>query len=350
MELKSKLILGSINYFLILIITSTGIGLGMHQDTLINPTEISLEELLETEIVPINVMGSHIHFAGEWMVGYKKMNMVKEGFLNENNSINNDTIFRSYTVAPTKMSVEMDMLEIMYGWNDRLTLMAMLSYEKKSMNHLREDESTYTTRSSGIGDVQLMGHYLFHQQYPYWLAFMLSMSLPTGSIDQKDNIMGEMKKLPYSMQLGLGSVSLIPGMNYIYQAEKFVFGFHSMGTFPISENANEYKLGNQYHLTGWVNRFLYDWLSFTAIMDGRIFSPIIGSDLDLNVNMVPTADTANSGGRIIALKLGMNTFQNNGKFKGNRLELEFGFPLYQSVNGFQLGIKNTWSIGWQRTF
>lgn len=351
MELKYKMISPLNKNSLILFLIVLGVGMGMHQDTLINPTEISIEELLETEIVPINVMGSHIHFAGDWMLGYKKMNMVMEDNYQEGNPIGTDKIYSNYKVAPTRMQVEMDMIEIMYGWNDRLTLMAMLSHQKKSMSHSPENEPTFTTRSSGIGDLQIMGHYLFHQQYPHWLVFMLSLGLPTGSIDEKDkNIMGNLITLPYSMQLGSGSTALIPGINYIYQNEKIVFGFHSMGTFSLSENANGYKLGNQFHLIGWVNRFLYDWLSITARMDGRIISPIIGSNPELDPAMVPTADIANSGGRIYTFKLGLSAFKKQGYFKGNRMEVEYGVPLNQSFNGIQLGIKNSWSIGWQWTF
>ena len=33
-------------------------------------TEMSLEDLLDTEVTLIDVFGSHTHFADEWMVGY----------------------------------------------------------------------------------------------------------------------------------------------------------------------------------------------------------------------------------------------------------------------------------------
>ncbi len=41
--------------------------------------ELTLEELLEVQVIPVNVMGSHIHAKGEWMIGLQFMNMDMEG-------------------------------------------------------------------------------------------------------------------------------------------------------------------------------------------------------------------------------------------------------------------------------
>ena len=42
-------------------------------------TELSLEELAEIDVVSINVLGTHTHLAGEWMIGYRSMFMDMDG-------------------------------------------------------------------------------------------------------------------------------------------------------------------------------------------------------------------------------------------------------------------------------
>ena len=69
-------------------------------------------------------------------------------------------------VAPTKMTMEMHMLGVMYAANDDLTFMGMLPYVRLSMDHITRMGVKFTTDSEGIGDVKLSALYRLDRDYP----------------------------------------------------------------------------------------------------------------------------------------------------------------------------------------
>lgn len=74
---------------------------------------------------------------------------------------------------------------------------------------------------------------------------------------------------------------------------------------------------------------------------------INGLDPNLNPMMVITADTANSGGNFVNSGVGFNIYVPNGPLKDVRIGFEFGYPLYQDLNGIQLKTNETVTFGLQ---
>ena len=310
-------------------------------------TELSLEELMELEIIPTNVMGIHIHRADEWMLGYKFRFMRMDGNRDGTDRKSEDDVLQDFMVAPTDMTMEMHMVEVMYGVTDDLTLMVLLPYKRLSMDHIIRIGARFTTESEGIGDVQAMGHYSLYRSDPHWFILFSSLSFPTGSIDEKDDTpAGLDQKLPYPMQLGSGTFGLIPGITYLGQTDNWNWGAHVMGNIRLGENSNDYTLGNRYHLTTWETHKLTDWLSTRVRIYGHIWGNIDGADPDLNSAMVPTADPDRRGGKRIDLLLSLDFYV----FKGYWSSIESGLPIYQSLNGPQLETDWRLSTGWQWTF
>lgn len=91
-------------------------------------------------------------------------------------------------------------------------------------------------------------------------------------------------------------------------------------------------------------------MSFSARIEGLSVDKIRGSDLSLNPDMVSTADTNNSGGTHINSGIGVNTYISKGSLKNLRFGFEFGYPLYQNLNGIQLKMKETITLGAQYLF
>ncbi len=102
---------------------------------------------------PIGVMGDHTHREGEWMVSYRFMTMRMEGLLNGSSSISPQQVLRGFMVTPTEMDMSMHMLGLMVAPNDDVTVMLMLPFVNKSMDHLTRRGGTFTTSSNGLGDV-----------------------------------------------------------------------------------------------------------------------------------------------------------------------------------------------------
>src|SRR5665213_1043066 len=64
---------------------------------------------------PIGVMTDHIHAKGEWSLTYSFMNMQMQGNLMGAKKVNDDELFQTYAMAPSKMTMQMHMLMGMYG-------------------------------------------------------------------------------------------------------------------------------------------------------------------------------------------------------------------------------------------
>jgi hypothetical protein len=169
-------------------------------------------------------MGDHTHAKNGWMLSYRYMNMQMDGMRSGTERVSSSDVFdANYAVAPESMSMEMHMLGAMYPPTDKLTLMVMANYIETEMNHLvnpavagmiNGGESGFTTESSGLGDLKISALYRFYLEGNHKAHFGLGLSLPTGSIDEKDDTpaMGgrQRQQLPASMQLGSGTFDLLP--------------------------------------------------------------------------------------------------------------------------------------------
>ena len=153
-------------------------------------TEVPLSELVELDIYTSSVLRSHLHEKGEWMLGYEFMSMGMEGSRAGTDRVSDQDVLQQFMVTPTRMSMDMHMLHLMYAPSDDLTLMVMLRYLDNSMLHLTQAGGTFQTQSSGLGDVNFsVNHVLSEMESTnavHRFALTYGLSLPTGSIDEED--------------------------------------------------------------------------------------------------------------------------------------------------------------------
>lgn len=317
-------------------------------------TQLSLEQLLKLDLVGIDVLGSHTHSPGEIMVGYRYMISDMSGYLEGDRSLGTGQVLKQFPTLHTGMQMEMHMLELMYAPSSTLTVMTMLPYQDMAMSHLRRNGERFNTDSSGIGDVTLMAiqtvlgdsHHSTHR-----LLFNGGLSIPTGSITQRDNTPTVRNAiLEYPMQLGTGTVDIIPGLTYLGQAERWAWGAQVMANVPVGDNDRGYRFGNQYHLSGWASYKVKDWLAPTARLELRRRENVEGQDPELNPAGNPEANPKLQAGTKLYLVLGVNLFAPRGRLKGHRLNIEGGFPLYQNLTGPQLSDNWQITVGWTYTF
>ena len=304
-------------------------------------TKLSLEQLMALDVISINVLGTHIHPAGQWMIGYTYMLENMNGNLEGTHSVSNSQVLKSFNVSPTNMTMQTHMLQVMYAPTDNLTLMTMLPYIIKSMNHVMSDGTQFTERSEGPGDLHASALYTFFStnDLRHRLLLNAGVSFPTGSINRS---MGG-SRLEYPMQLGSGTVDLMPGLTYLGQGERMAWGAEFIPTIPVGQNSNDYRLGDRIRLSGWGESKLTDWLALTGRVTAQQWGNIHGADPTLDPSDEPTKDVSAQGGRRIDLLVGFNAYFPSGGFKGLRLAIEVGAPVYQYLNGPQL--QTTWIIG-----
>ena len=300
---------------------------------------------------PIGVMGAHAHSQGDWMFSYRFMRMDMDGNRDDSDRVSTNKVLKDYMIAPKSMTMDMHMVGAMYGVNDDVTVMLMVPYLDVEMDHVTRMGKKFTTRTNGIGDVKLSSLIKMYEWAGGQLNFNAGISFPTGSIDEKDDTpAGSNQHLPYPMQLGSGTYDLMPGLTYLGNNDTLSWGVQGIGTFRISDNDNDYTLGDRFNLTGWVVRDWTSQFSSSLRVNGEWWSNIDGSDRKLSPmapNMVPTADPNKRAGRRFDLLVGASFAPASGWFEGQRIAVEFGAPVYQNLDGPQLETDWTVTVGWQ---
>lgn len=296
---------------------------------------------------PIGVMGDHTHQKGEWMLSYRWMRMEMDGNRDGTDGLSTEDVLAQFPVTPLNMTMDMHMLGLMYAPSNRLTLMVMAPFLDLSMNHQTRSGVRFQTQSSGIGDVSLSGLWLLRESDRHHFHLNLGMSLPTGSIDERDDIpVMDDAILPYPMQLGSGTYDLKPGLTYVHQTAKASFGGQFMARLPLGDNDRDYTVGDQFMLSVWGARNLSELVSLSARIEGQQKDRYDGADPALNPRMVPTADPALREGSRVDLGLGLN-FHFHG---GHRLAIEGLVPLHQDLEGPQLEVDWQVTVGWQKSW
>lgn len=324
---------------------------------------------------PISIMGDHTHKSGEWMLSYRFMSMNMDGMRLGDNRINLSDVFAdSYTVSPEWMRMQMHMLGIMYAPSDSLTLMLMTQYTELEMRHRIFPAAPmmltnvvggdrFTTQSAGIGDTKLSALYTLYQRDSRKLHATLGLSLPTGSIKERDRTPRpampptfNSEQLPAAMQLGSGTYDLLPALTYVSQLGDFSYGLQSAAVLRLEdENNRGYRLGNRFETSTWISYLLQPKLSVHSGLRYRYSAELKGSQNGIgqigpNGQSVTTAFNENYGGEQLDLSIGLNYIFNHGQLSGHRLACELHLPLWQDLNGIQLETDSTITLGWQKAF
>ena len=312
---------------------------------------------------PISVMGDHMHAMGEWMVSYRYMTMDMETLLKGANSVSVDsqlgtTSVGDFEMVPTAMKMDMHMFGLMHAISDKWTLMGMVNYLDNEMDmimHFMEmggmtmrHDHEMVAESSGLGDLKFVGLYdLAKWNNGRRIHLNLGLSIPTGSIDEKSgaDILG------YGMQLGSGTFDFNPAITLLGQTDKYSWGAQIGGTFRIGENDQDYALGDKFCASLWGARIITDSLSASAKFDFSSQDEVDGSDsrLDTRYGMMPSPgfSPSSQGRDLSTFGLGLNYYFKEGELKGHRFAAEWETPIDQKVNGVQLELDSTWTLGWQ---
>lgn len=326
---------------------------------------------------PISIMAEHTHGKDEWMVSYRFMRMQMEGMRNGTDTLSSSEVFAAgpgYVVAPEEMSMQMHMLGAMYAPTNQLTLMLMANYLDSDMDHRINPEvgmlinanggtETFTTSSRGIGDTKISSLYQFHNDNGLTAHLGLGLSLPTGSIDEEDEIpvMGQGRVrsvLPAPMQLGSGTFDLLPSITLRRELASWSYGIQASGVVRLEdENDRNYRLGHECKVISWAGVPLADWISLEGGLQYAWSGELQGDQKDVNQgpammgrNTVTTAYDENYGGESLEAILGVNLLAPAGQWRGHRLAIDLRLPLYRDLNGYQLETDYVCTLGWQKAW
>lgn len=299
---------------------------------------------------PIGVMGDHMHSKGGLMASYRYMFMSMQRNYDGDSQITDADAREGYMMNATDMDMQMHMIGVMYAPSDKLTLGLMANYRENEMGMINMMGVKSTMESSGYGDVTLTGLFSLYKKSNSSLHAGLGVSIPTGSIDEE---MPNGRHVGYPMQLGSGTWDLKPSVTWISSSDYFAYGAQLSGVIRTGENDNGYTLGDSISATAWVNHRVTEQQSISLRLTVSSWSNIDGEDPDVpRIMMGPLAgqpmaavgDADARGGTRIDISAGYNIWSANNNM---RFGLELGTPVYQKLDGPQLGVEWFTTLGFQ---
>lgn len=323
--------------------------------------------------VPADVQGATMIPAGKFMVGYSYMDMDMAGnYIGDSTVSPKDIVisvpsmmkmsgmsgmmsgYEDYRIVPTSMTAQMHMLHVMYGVTDWLNLTVMASYEQKWMRMTTFSGATGSkvlgtgnAQTSGFGDTSIGSLWRIYQDQTNHVHLNLGLNLPTGSTTETVRMLSPAgtymtMRASYGMQLGTGTYDLMPGVTYTGQSDAWSWGAAYRGRFALGDNSHGYHYGALNELAGWGG---YSWLpgiTTTAEIEGSIQGRIHGADPDI-MGLMQGTNPRFYGGRQLTLLGGLAISGMRFGLKGTQLAITAGGPVYQDLNGPQLG--RSWQFG-----
>jgi hypothetical protein len=216
-------------------------------------------------------------------------------------------------------------------------------------------DMTMVTTSSGITDTRLSALYNFSGIEDRRIIGSLGISLPTGTIKATGTtILGDNERLPYDMQLGTGSYSIVPDITYTRKYGLFYWGANAGADVKLNYNSLGYKDGDVYHATAWAGYKFLPFLSGTLRAEDVHADMISGSDPEINIAIYqqndPTTRTVNYGGTWMNVYAGLNFYLMKPALDHFRIMAEYGVPVYQNLNGTQMALHSNLLAGLQYMF
>ena len=318
--------------------------------------------------IPAGVSGAAMVGQGEGMAMYMPMVMGMDGTHIGTNKVSAPAILNTpnqsgggpayLRMVPESMTGQMHMLGATYGVTDAINVMVMGNYTEKDMSMSTYYKSpippaagmpplvgTRTYTEEGFGDVSVSGLFRLYEDGVNHVHLNLGMSLPTGSITQQMTMLTPNSLTPltymamratYGMQLGTGTYDLLPGLTYTANKHLWSWGTAYRARIALDDNSEGYHWGDCHTLTGWAGYTFYPGITATARVAGTTQAKIAGKD-PLIFGGMQAANPAWYGGETVNLFGGIEVAGHEFGLGHTRLAIEAGAPVYQNLNGPQMG-------------
>lgn len=251
---------------------------------------------------------------------------------------------QNFPVVPTFICQHVHAFSANYTINEKLSLNFAVPYIRQGTDHISSvpNFSEFLLTSEGIGDIGVSASYLKRLKNSDALQFNAGIRIPTGSIDEMGdtprNGAGTLERLPYTMQIGSGTVDFSGSVGYSKAAGNLRLGISANTTLRTGKNDHNYRLGNNYGLNATAQYTKNAMFQPGLRINLRKIERIKGGDTSLQVPAVfpfPASITnpENYGGTKVKLAATL-------RFCPTRdckvsLTGEYGVPILQDLNGIQ---------------
>lgn len=301
---------------------------------------------------PIGVVGGTVFDKGTVTFSYRFERAALDGLMSGDDEVPVFAVATRYEVVPTQQIFNAHVFELTWTPFEEVTLLFTLPYQIKKMDQLYQGRR-FVSESQGLGDLGVLLLYRVFDDRRSRTHLTLGLTFPTGSIDQTDFTPvapGELQRLPYSMQLGSGTVDVKVGFTYSGFYRSTYWGGRIDGTLHAGTNANNYKLGNYYEVTGWAGQRWLPWLATSFRLSWQQRFNVNGEDPLLDPTLSPANDPRQQAARRVDALFGLDFYIDGGRLTGSRISIEAGLPAYQSLDGPQLRTQWLVDVGFRYAF
>jgi hypothetical protein len=257
---------------------------------------------------------------------------------------------RTLRIVPTSLNIQTHTILGLYGVTDELNLMVMTTIVDKnlSLTTFRGPVGVTplgqsTVVSEGWGDSAAMALVRIYKDDIHRVHINLGLGIPTGSVVQQTRVLSPLGvytpvRSGYPMQLGNGTFDGLFGVTYTGKYNQWNWGFMYRGRIAFGNNDEGYQRGPWHELNGWGAYEFAKGLSFTARASLKLWDRIYGYDPAIFGPAQLTSPYL-FGGERVKLLGGFEIISKlpDLNMKPIRIAIEAGAPVYQSLNGPQLG-------------
>ena len=306
-------------------------------------------------MAPIGVFGDHTLPAGKAFISYRYLqNSFDQNFVGSHRT----GPPTSYPYAPTSMLQNSQVALFEYGATQDFTVMAYLPFQSTAINS-DSASGNYKATFTNPGDVRIQGLLVVGRGDRSQSHINFGLNIPVGFLEQA-SIGGSnppqpsqtAPNLPYQIRTSSGTYDLLFGYTYRKQMDNWTFGGQANAVVPTGKNTLNYEVGNQVQLTTWASRRWTDCISTSARLDAHWLGDMRGYDPRLNTSLSPMNQANAQARQYLNGLLGVNYLLTRPEHRipEQRLFIESGVPLYQWVQGQQLGMTWTLNAGWGMAF
>ena len=333
---------------------------------------------------PIGVMGDHFHGQGEWMVSARYMRMAMGNNRAGTTDLSDMDIIKlpnpyqmgnmstTLSVVPQNMTMGMVMLGVMYAPIDTITLMGMGMLTDKNMTlntyrgtmpmsdmgemsgeiH-RANLGSFNTSTFDLSDLSLSGLVKLYEGNVSRVHAQIGIQQSVGANNSMGEVLTPMNMrnamiLPYGMQSGDGSTSVISALTYVATVGGRAYGGQVRSQNSLATNL--WSFGDSLSLTGWIQQELTEKTALSFRTTYHSQDSIDGQNPAIRAP-VQTANPNNYGGTVTEIGVGLN--QLISVFSGHhadRIGIELTYPIVQDLNGPQMKSGLKFQVGYQKSF
>ncbi|MDT8368502.1 MAG: hypothetical protein RQ745_04805 [Longimicrobiales bacterium] len=300
------------------------------------------------------IIGDRLLPAGAWEIGYTFEQREADEVRFDEDAIDIEDVFQvfGFQIAPFDRRDRWQRIDISYGVTDFLTVRGTGRFADFERDVVNDADVLQRTESDGIGDVEIEAMIEAFNSRSVRSHISLGVELPTGDDGESDlNLAtGQVERLPVSMQLGTGSVSLVPGVTFATQNEYGTVGAQAKARIRVDDSEFGWRRGDVFEARMWAAYRVVDVLSVHSGVRVHRSGSVEGMDPASDPTRDPAEDLTRSAATIVSIPLAVNVMLDRGPLSGTIFSAEFDWPVHQDFESIRLGTERSFSISIHRAF